>query len=66
LFNVCLEKTGLVKEDLFFQLLGLHGVALSPEARTVIHSSYRKGDKIHYQEALTVICIDLETAANDE
>ena len=41
-------------------------MTLSPEARTVIHSSYRKNDKINYQEALTVICIDLETAANDE
>ncbi len=32
----------------------------------VIHSTHRKGDKINYQDALTVICIDLETAANDE
>jgi hypothetical protein len=46
--------------------LGLHGVTLSPEARAVIHGSYRKGDKINYTDALTVICIDLETAANEE
>jgi hypothetical protein len=41
-------------------------VTLSPEARSLIHSSYIKGDKILYQDAMTVICIDLETAANDE
>jgi hypothetical protein len=64
--NKLIGKTGFVKEDLFFQLLNLHGVTLSPEARTVIHKTHRKGDKINYQEALTVICIDLETAANDE
>lgn len=66
LLHILLGKSGFVKEDLFFQLLNLHGVTLSPEARTVIHNTHRKGDKINYQEALTVICIDLETAANDE
>jgi hypothetical protein len=65
-FLILSGKTGFVKEDLFFQLLSLHGVTLSPDARTVIHKTHRRGDKISYQEALTVICIDLETAANDE
>ena len=57
-------KSGYVKEDLFFQLLILHGVELSPDARTVIVSTYKKGDKINYVDAMPTICIDLETAAN--
>jgi hypothetical protein len=53
-----------VKEDLFYQLLNLHGVELSNEARTIINSTYKKNDKINYPDAITVICIDMETAAN--
>jgi hypothetical protein len=53
-----------VKEDLFYQLLNLHGVELSQEARTIINATYKKNEKINYPDALTVICIDLETAAN--
>jgi len=60
---VILDKSGYVKEDLFYQLLGLHGVDLSKEARTLISASYKKNDKINYAEAMTVITIDLETAA---
>lgn len=59
-------KSGYVKEDLFFQLLILHGVELSPDARTVIVSTYKKGDKINYVDAMPIICIDLETAANQQ
>jgi hypothetical protein len=44
-FQIHIGKTGFVKEDLFFQLLNLHGVTLSPEARTVIHKTHRKGGK---------------------
>ncbi len=59
-----LGKTGFVKEDLFYQLLNLHGVELSNEARTIINASYKKNDKINYPDAITVICIDMETVAN--
>jgi hypothetical protein len=45
-------------------LLTLHGVDLSNEARTIINATYKKGDKVNYADALTVICIDMETAAN--
>ncbi|CDW86344.1 ef hand family protein [Stylonychia lemnae] len=61
--NIDQEKNGYVKDDLFYQLLTLHGIDLSQEARTVINSSYKKKDKINYQDALTVIGIDQETAA---
>jgi hypothetical protein len=51
-------KTGMVKEDVFFQLLSLHAIELSKEAKTLISSSYKLKDKIKYNEALTVIAID--------
>lgn len=57
-FFVTIEKSGYVKEDLFYQLLSLHGVDLSQEAKTVINGSYKKNDKINYANALTVIGID--------
>ena len=60
---ISLEKSGLVKEDVFYQLLQLHGIDLSKEAKTVISNTYKKGDKINYKDAMTVIGIDLETAA---
>jgi hypothetical protein len=47
-----------LKDELFYQLLTLHGVDLSNEAKSLINSSYKKNDKISYQEALTVIAID--------
>lgn len=53
----------MVKEDLFYQLLKLHGIDLSQEARAVINGSFKKGDKINYNDVMPVICIDIETAA---
>lgn len=47
----------MVKEDLFYQLLNLHGIELSQEAKSVLNG-YKKGDKINYNGALTVIAID--------
>jgi hypothetical protein len=43
--------------------LTLHGIELSKEAKTLIAASYKKNDKINYVDAMTVITIDLETAA---
>jgi len=60
--TLIIGKSGYVKEDLFFQLLHLHGVELSPEARAVVIAGHKKGDKINYKDALVVICVDLETA----
>lgn len=60
---ILIGKSGYINNDLFYQLLTLHGVDLSQEARTVINKTYKKGDKINYQDAIPVICIDLETAA---
>ena len=51
----------MIKDELFFQLLTLHGVELSIEARSIITAAFKKGDKINYIEAMPVICIDMET-----
>ena len=56
-FILLIAKSGFVKEDLFYQLLSLHGVDLSSEAKNVLNS-YKKRDTINYNEALTVIAID--------
>lgn len=54
-------KSGLIKEDLFFQLIKLHNIELSADAKSAIASKYKKGDKIVYSDALMVIGIDLES-----
>jgi len=38
--------------------LELHGVELTKEARTIINSSYKKGDKVSYLDALVILSID--------
>ena len=50
---------------MFFQILTLHGIDLSKEAKMLINASYKKNDKINYMNAMTVIIIDLETAAHN-
>ncbi|TNV73715.1 hypothetical protein FGO68_gene1155 [Halteria grandinella] len=60
--NIDDGKSGYIKDDLFFQLLQLHGINLSPEAKSVITSSFKKGDKVKYSDAMPVICIDFETS----
>ncbi len=35
---------------------------LSPEAKQAISAQYRKGDKVQYQEAMVIICIDMDTS----
>ena len=56
-------KTGYLKDDLMFQLINLYGIELSEEAKSLLKSgSYKKGDKIKYDDAMTVIGIDIETA----
>jgi hypothetical protein len=47
-------------------LLILHGIELSPEAKALINGTFRKGDKIIYNDAMPAICIDVETAANNQ
>lgn len=39
----------------------LHGVELTKEARTIINTSYKKGDKVSYLDALVILSIDQET-----
>jgi hypothetical protein len=60
-----LGKTGFVKEDLFYQLLNLHGVELSNEARTIINHVWlsRSGDVITADSGMT--CYSTETRPID-
>jgi hypothetical protein len=38
--------------------LTLHGIDLSSEAKAVLGGSYKRGDKIKYADAMTVVGID--------
>jgi hypothetical protein len=42
----------------------LHGIELTKEAKTIINSSYKKGDKVSYLDALVILSIDQDTQAN--
>ena len=46
---------------MFFELLNLHGIELSQEAKSLLTTSHKKNDKINYIDALPVIGIDQET-----
>jgi hypothetical protein len=61
-----IEKKGLVKEDVFFEILGLHKINLSNEAKTMIKKTYCQKNMVKYMEVMPVIQIDLETAADNE
>jgi hypothetical protein len=50
---ISLDKTGTVKEDLFFQMLSLHGMDLPQHAQLLLKKKYRKGgENIVWDEAL--------------
>ena len=56
------DKTGMVKNEVFFQLLKLHKVNLSNAACTHLQKSFGKNDEIKYKEALNQLTIDLGAA----
>lgn len=54
----------MVKHDVFFELLDLHKVALSNEARNYLKKNYSKNQTINYKEALGQIAIDMNAAGD--
>jgi hypothetical protein len=46
------DKSSMVKHDVFFELLDLHKVSLSNEARNYLKKNYSKNQTINYKEAL--------------
>ena len=63
--NIDSDKTGCVKTDVFFQLLELHKISLSEEAKKYLASNANKNHEIMYKEAVNQITIDLNAATED-
>lgn len=62
----CLDKSGKVKDEAFFSILGLHGVTLANEEKTKLKKLHSKAGKIDYLEALKLISLDLDLATINE
>ena len=45
-------KTGLVKHDVFFELLKLHKIDLNNQAIQYLKKNFSKNDEIKYKEAM--------------
>ena len=50
--NIDSDKSGMVKHEVFFELLGLHRVQLSKEAISVLKRDHSKNQTINYKEAI--------------
>ena len=50
--NVDTEKTGLVKHEVFFELLELHKVRLNEKAKAYLIKNFSKNQTINYKNAL--------------
>ncbi len=59
---VDIDKSGFVKNDVFFQLILLHGIELQQSAISYLTKNYSKNQLIDYKEALNQFTIDLEVA----
>jgi hypothetical protein len=60
------DKSGKIKTEVFFQMLGLHKIDLSTRDKAYLTKNYQNGDQIKYKEALIPMQIDLESAMQDE
>ena len=60
--NLDTEKTGMVKHEVFFELLQLHKIDLRNDAISYLKKHYSKNQSINYKEALNQITIDLQAA----
>ena len=63
---VDLDKSGFVKNDVFFQLIQLHGIDLQQQAISYLTKNYSKNMLIDYKEALNQLTIDLEVAGQTD
>ena len=64
--NADVEKQGYVKQELFFELLELHGIKLDQSAVSYLKNNFRRNDMIHYKEAINQLTIDMQAAAGQE
>lgn len=60
------EKSGYVKHELFFEILGLHKVCLEAKAINYLKQSFSINQTINYKDALNSLTIDLQAAAGSD
>jgi len=46
------DKSGMIKHEVFFELLGLYHVELKENAKNYLKKNYSKNQTINYKEAL--------------
>lgn len=56
----------MVKHEVFFELLGLHKIELTNDAKNYLKKNYSKNQTINFKEALNQITIDLQAAGGTE
>lgn len=56
----------MVKHEVFFELLNLHNIDLSVDAKNYLKKNYSKNQTINYKEALNQITINLDAAGGNE
>lgn len=64
--SICLEKSGVVKEEAFFTILKLHGVELGELEKTRLKKGFSRAGKINFTDALHSINVDLDSAVLNE
>ena len=50
--NLDADKTGMIKYEVFFELLVLHKIELHSDAKNYLKKNYSKNQTINYKEAL--------------
>ena len=56
------DKSGIVKEEAFFTILGLHGITLTEKDKAKLRQEHSKAGKINFKDALQTVNVDLESA----
>ncbi len=64
--NVDSDKSGKIKDSVFYTILQLHGVDLTKKEQQALNVRFASGGNIKYKEALAEIQIDLVAAMNNE
>ena len=64
--NLDTDKSGMVKHQVFFELLSLHNIDLTSDAKSHLKKNYSKNQTINYKEAINQITIDLQAAGGTE
>ena len=60
------DREQVIPADIFYQLIELHQVNLSSEAKAALKRAVKASDKIDYRAAIAQLTIDLQAAGNND